>query len=97
MQSNWKDLALCLDHPENNIWFSYKKDEIDRAKAICKECPVRVECFMNMWNTGDFYGVNGGISEFEYLQLTWKEVSSEKSNNRSRASGVLKGILQKIR
>lgn len=97
MQSDWKQSALCIDHPEKNLWFSYKKDDIETAKNICKECTVRTECFLSMWNTGDFYGVNGGISEFDYLSLTWKEANSEKANNRSRANTVLKGILQKIR
>jgi hypothetical protein len=97
MQSDWKESALCLDHENRNLWFSYKKEDVDSAKEICKKCTVRTECFVSMWNTGNFYGVNGGVSEFEYLQLTWKEVSSEKANNRTRASSVLKGILQKIR
>jgi hypothetical protein len=96
MKNNWKDKALCLGHPESNIWFSYKKSDIDRAKSICKKCPVRVECFMSAWESGDFYGVYGGVSEFEYLSMTWKEVENEKQNNRTRSNRVLKGILQEI-
>lgn len=97
MPSDWKAQALCLDHPERLIWFSYKKEEVDRAVKICKKCPVRTDCFISSWDTGDHYGVNGAISEFEYLMLTWKEVDSEKQNNRTRSSRVLKGILQEIR
>lgn len=97
MQSDWKQKALCLNHPEGRIWFSYKKEESDRAKSICKKCPVRSECFLSMWDTGDFYGVYGGVSEFDYLTSTWKEAKSEKENNRTRSSGVLKRILQEIR
>jgi hypothetical protein len=97
MQSDWKQKALCLKHPESGIWFSYKKDEVDRAKSICRKCPVRTECFLSMWNTGDFYGIYGGISEFDYLMATWKEVKSEKENNRTRSNRVLQGIMQEIR
>lgn len=50
-----------------------------------------------MWNTGDFYGINGGVSEFDYMMMTWKEATSEKQNNRARTDRVLKGILQGIR
>jgi hypothetical protein len=96
MQSNWKDSALCNGHPESNIWFSYKKSDIDRAVSICKKCPVRIPCFINMWNNEEYYGVSGGISEFNYLISTWKETSSEKQNNRTRTDRVLKGILQEI-
>jgi hypothetical protein len=97
MQSNWKEKALCYNHPELSIWFSYKKEDADRAQSVCKKCPVRVECFMSMWNTGDFYGINGGVSEFEYLSMTWKEATNEKQSNRTRADRVLKGILQGLR
>jgi hypothetical protein len=96
MKNNWKEKALCLGHPEGNIWFSYKKSDIDRAKSICKKCPVRVDCFMSAWESGDFYGVYGSVSEFEYLSMTWKEVGNEKQNNRTRSDRVLKGILQEI-
>jgi hypothetical protein len=49
-----------------------------------------------MWNNEEYYGVSGGISEFNYLISTLKETSSEKQNNRTRADRVLKGILQEI-
>jgi hypothetical protein len=94
MPSNWSSKALCVDHPESNIWFSYKKEDIDRAVSICKKCPVRTECFISVWNSGEFYGVYGGITEFEYLNLTWKEAKNEKQNNRSKTDRVLKTILQ---
>ena len=97
MLSNWKEKSLCFNHPEIDIWFSYKKQDVDRAKDICGKCPVRIECFMSMWNTGDFYGINGGISELDYMMMTWKEATSEKQNNRTRTDRVLKAILQGLR
>ena len=96
MQSNWKEKALCHNHPESNIWFSYKKAEIDRAIKICKKCPVRTECFVTMWNTGEFYGISGGISEFDYLNITWKEAKSERQSNRTRTDKLLATILQEF-
>jgi hypothetical protein len=96
MQNNWAKEALCFNHPERNIWFSYKKEDTDRAVNICKKCPVREKCFITAWNTGDFYGVYGGVTEFNYLNLTWKEAKSEKQNNRTRTDRVLKGILQEF-
>jgi WhiB family redox-sensing transcriptional regulator len=94
MQSSWKEKALCSDTPESHIWFSYKKEEIDRAVEICKICPVRKQCFINAWSADEFYGVSGGITEYEYLTLTWKEAKSERQSNRSRTDKLLKKILQ---
>lgn len=94
MQSSWKEKALCVNHPESNLWFSYKKDDINRAVSICSKCPVKKECFLSAWESDEFYGVYGGISEFEYLNITWKEAKNEKQNNRSRTDTILKTIMQ---
>ena len=94
MPSNWKEEALCSDRIDSHIWFSYKKEEIDKAVQICKKCPVRRQCFMNAWSSEEFYGIAGGITEYEYLTLTWKEAKSERQSNRSRSDKLLKKILQ---
>jgi broad specificity phosphatase PhoE len=39
---NWADAAACKD--ATDIFFSDVPDDIERAKDICRACPVRAEC-----------------------------------------------------
>jgi hypothetical protein len=38
---------------------------VDRAKAICRRCDVQAECLAYALNTGEDYGVWGGMSADE--------------------------------
>lgn len=51
---------------------------------------------MYMWETDSFYGVNGGLSEYDIMQETWKEVSDPNDNNWKRTDRVLQKLLQKV-
>jgi WhiB family redox-sensing transcriptional regulator len=95
-KSDWKDYALCTSGYPVNYWFSNKKPEIDVAKSICAKCTVRLECFTTAWSDDSHYGVYGGVSEYEYLLLTWKEAKSESESNRDRTDKRLRKILQEI-
>lgn len=96
MPSNWSDKALCGQSKTPEIWFSYKKEDIENACKICSVCPVQKECLVSAWNSDFFYGINGGLSEFEYLKLTWKEADGERKSNWSRANKLLQTVLRKI-
>lgn len=44
----WQDHALCLRY-EPELWFPYSYgpkhgDQVARAKAICRRCPVALSC-----------------------------------------------------
>ena len=44
---NWKERAACIDTPLE--WFfpmpgPHFQQEVRRAKAICADCPVQVDC-----------------------------------------------------
>ena len=96
MISNWRKKALCLIDKNSKHWFSYKYSEVDYAKKVCQSCTVRKECIMHMWETDSFYGVNGGLSEYDVMQETWKEVSDPNDNNWKRTDRVLQKLLQKV-
>ncbi|MGH8887529.1 MAG: WhiB family transcriptional regulator [Egibacteraceae bacterium] len=44
-------------------------DQAERAKAVCVDCPVRVECREWALATGQHDGVWGGLTEDERRQL----------------------------
>lgn len=41
------------------------------AKEVCGHCPVRRECLSHAVDTGEPYGVWGGLSEGERQDLLW--------------------------
>jgi hypothetical protein len=92
----WRKSALCLIDKNSKRWFSYNLEDVDYAKKVCQSCLVRKECIVNMWETDSFYGVNGGMSEFDIMNLTWKAVSKENDSNWKRTDRVLKKLLQQV-
>ena len=97
LANNWTKKAVCTSDAKKNTWWSYDKDEIAYAKQGCARCTVRVECFLSAWESDEFYGINGGISEFEFLIKTWKKSKKESNVNWKRTDGDLQGILREVK
>jgi WhiB family transcriptional regulator, redox-sensing transcriptional regulator len=69
----WVHRARCKDE-DPELFFPIGTTgpaaaQIDAAKAICMECPVRVECLEWSLATGQDAGVWGGMSEEERRAL----------------------------
>jgi hypothetical protein len=94
--SSWRKKALCLIDKNSKYWFSYKRDEVEYAKSVCQSCTVRKECILHMWESESFYGVNGGLSEYDVMQETWKQVNKADDTNWKRTDRVLQRLLQKV-
>lgn len=62
----WKDYGLCSDE-DGELWFSGVNSKLARAKAICKECPVRELCLEE--GLTEEFGVWGGYDELERQAL----------------------------
>lgn len=66
---DWRDRALCLkEDPE--LFFptgttGRAADQIERARRICRECPVIMECLQNALRNNNQYGIAGGLTESE--------------------------------
>ena len=69
----WRELAACLS-AEPELFFPAAPADLtagladrqaERAKAVCKACPVRRECLQFALATRQSYGVWGGMSERE--------------------------------
>jgi WhiB family transcriptional regulator, redox-sensing transcriptional regulator len=67
--ASWRNLAACLGmDPE--LWFPLGTtgaalEQIQRAKAVCRRCPVAAQCLAWALDTRQTYGVWGGLTEDE--------------------------------
>jgi hypothetical protein len=67
----WYRLGNCSNQPNlNHFFFSEKKKDLRVAKAICKGCPVKANCFLE--GVGEF-GVWAGLAteQREMLLALW--------------------------
>jgi WhiB family transcriptional regulator, redox-sensing transcriptional regulator len=80
--TDWRARALCRDE-DPELFFPIGTSgpallQIAEAKAVCARCPVRAECLAEALETGQDYGVWGGLSEDERRSL-------KRENARTRA------------
>lgn len=67
--------ALCFMHPNADWWFATQRKDsggwnaAERAKAICRVCPVRVRCLEGALARGERWGIWGGLDEQERAAL----------------------------
>jgi hypothetical protein len=79
------DGALCNADARSQHWLSYVEAEIEYAKSLCRECPAFLKCTAYMM--GQYHddnvplGVLAGTSEFDRLELLWKEVDDGEDTN----------------
>ena len=55
--SGWCALP-CRRDPD--LWFAETPAELDRAKALCGDCPIKAECLAGARARGEPWGVWGG-------------------------------------
>lgn len=51
-------LPCWSEHPD--LWFAERPDEIELAKALCAECPIRTACLHGALEREEPWGVWGG-------------------------------------
>ena len=70
---DWRDQAACrTEHPE--LFFPIgttgpARRQLGKAKSVCHRCPVTATCLAWALDTGQRYGVWGGLSEDERSEL----------------------------
>lgn len=57
----------CQENPD--WFFSKARQKVARAKAACAHCPVREACAQYALETGERYGIWGGLDETERKSL----------------------------
>ncbi|MCW4352508.1 WhiB family transcriptional regulator [Hoyosella sp. YIM 151337] len=72
---DWQRHGLCRGvdssvffHPDGERGRARLERE-RRAKALCRDCPVLTQCREHALTVGEPYGIWGGMSESERLQL----------------------------
>ena len=60
----WQDGANCMG-ANADLFFPERGASTRSAKAICRECEVRLECLEFAITTGEKFGIWGGMSERE--------------------------------
>lgn len=79
MNDDWRHRARCRT-ADPELFFPVgvitKADKLqaNRAKAVCKLCPVKDECLDWALDTGQKFGVLGGLTEAERKALRRKRV-----------------------
>lgn len=53
------DQLPCVVH-DSRMWFAERPEELERAKALCQGCPVRVSCLAGALQRQERWGVWGG-------------------------------------
>lgn len=66
----WRDRALCRGL-DASPFFSETKDKYppDDVQALCNVCPVRAECLAEALRRKDPWGVWGGTSGWQRMQI----------------------------
>lgn len=80
---DWQMKGLCRGvdssvffHPDGERGHARTARE-NRAKALCRQCPVLVDCRTHALDVGETYGIWGGLSESE------REILLKRSTRRS--------------
>jgi WhiB family redox-sensing transcriptional regulator len=75
--NTWRTRAACRG-PETALFFppsnAERREDRDRrearAKAICRDCPVRRECLDYALEVSEPHGIWGGLNEMERKQMS---------------------------
>ena len=54
------DTVLPCRSTDDDLWFAESPDDAERAKALCRTCPVRGACLATALRRGEPWGVWGG-------------------------------------
>lgn len=78
----WVMDAACIDYGRPDVWFDPSgehepkhriKPDLAAAVAICRACPVQLECARHALETGERFGVWGGLTPHDREVLRRKE------------------------
>ncbi len=78
-RESWRESAACRE-ADPELFFPVSSTglsagQIRRAKDLCARCPVRPQCLTYALDTGQAFGVWGGLDEEERRRLRrgWRE------------------------
>ena len=80
---DWRADALCAE-VGGDMWFPDKNsnesvnNHVRQAKAICRQCPVAVQCLQFALDNQEYYGIWGGLTYRERRAWVKKQSASNK-------------------
>ena len=83
---NWDDEASCQSIDPEVFFPEHQGDHASIAKAICRGCPVRMQCLEFALDARLDHGVWGGMTENERRSL--RRSRQRKARREAVASGV---------
>lgn len=80
---DWRDRAACLTE-DPDLFFPVGKsaealEQAERAKSICRRCPVIDPCLQFAFDTNQDAGVWGGMSEDERRSLKRRRARARRA------------------
>jgi len=54
------DTLPCRSHHDPDLWFAESPAELERAKQLCTDCPIRLACLDSALSRQEPWGVWGG-------------------------------------
>jgi len=87
---SWRNEAVCRD-TDPELFFPVGTTgqallQIDKAKEVCDECPVKVKCLDFAIETNQDSGIWGGTSEEERRDIRRQFAAIKKAQNAARAA-----------
>lgn len=86
-RDDWRNSANCAGL-DSRVFYAEGKGstaQVHQAKRICAACPVRQQCADWAIQTGEFYGVWGGMSQQELRRKRRRFTSKAKTSTRAAA------------
>ncbi|QKW15338.1 WhiB family transcriptional regulator [Verrucosispora sp. NA02020] len=76
----WRDNSICRDM-DGELFFPVgtgpsARNQTEQAKAVCRRCPVQLACLNWALESGEQFGVAGGMSEDERQALLRRGIRS---------------------
>jgi Transcription factor WhiB. len=95
--SDWRHRAVCREE-DPELFFPIGNTgpalaQIEEAKAVCRRCPVMLECLVWAMQTGQEHGVWGGMSEDE--RRTTKRRATRRTAPRTAQTPRQPGVHQR--
>jgi len=59
LDRQFAELLPCRTH-DPELWFAEHTSEVERAKALCRECPLQAGCLAGALDRSEPWGVWGG-------------------------------------
>lgn len=89
---DWRRDAICRD-TDPDLFFPVGTTgnalvQIDRAREVCAQCPVSIDCLEFALETNQDSGIWGGTSEEERRKIRREMVARAKAGNASTAAAT---------